>query len=62
MQREAMAQRFPWSQPRIDRLFALMETVQAGIADLSQARADRSVGKLLRGVLELRSLVGDWRA
>ena len=60
--RDAMAQRFPGSRPGIDRLFALMETVQAGVADLSQARADRSVGKLLRGVLELRSLVGDWRA
>jgi len=60
--REAMARRFPGSRPGIDRLFDLLETVQAGVADLSRARADRSVGKLLRGVLELRSLVGDWRA
>ena len=60
--REAMVHRFPKSRPGIDRLFALMETVQAGVADLNQARADRSVGRLLRGVLELRSLVGDWRA
>ncbi len=60
--REAMAQRFPESRPGIYRLFALLETIQAGLSDLSQARADRSVGRLLRGVLELRSLVGDWRA
>ena len=40
----------------------LLETVQAGVADLSRARAEPSVGKLLRGVLELRSLAGDWRA
>ena len=60
--REAMARRFPACRTGIDRLFALMETVQAGVADLSRARADRSVGRLLRGVLELRSLVGDWRA
>jgi len=59
---EAMARRFPESRPGIGRLFALMETLQTGVADLTQARADRSVGKLLRGVLELRSLVGDWRA
>ncbi len=60
--REAIARRFPGSRPGIDRLCALMETMQAGVADLSRAQADRSVGKLLRGVLELRSLVGDWRA
>lgn len=59
--REAMVQRFPRSRAGIDRLFALMETLQVGIADLSRARADRSVGRLLRGVLEVRSLVGDWR-
>jgi len=57
-----MARRFPGSRPGIDRLFALMETVHAGVADLTRARANRSVGKLLRGVLELRSLVGDWPA
>ena len=60
--REAMAQRFPGSRAGIDRLFALLQTVQAGIADLGRARAERSVGKLLRGVLQLRSLAGDWRA
>ena len=60
--REAMARRFPGSRKGIDRLFDLLETVQAGVADLSRARAEPSVGKLLRGVLELRSLVGDWRA
>ncbi len=60
--REAMTRRFPASRAGIDRLFALMATLQAGVADLNRARADRSVGQLLRGVLELRSLVGDWRA
>ena len=60
--REAMARRFPTSRTGIDRLFDLLETVHAGVADLGRARADSSVGKLLRGVLELRSLVGDWRA
>jgi len=46
--REAMARRFPACRTGIDRLFALMETVQAGVADLSRARADRSAGRLLR--------------
>ncbi|MGP0057724.1 MAG: phytoene desaturase family protein [Beijerinckiaceae bacterium] len=60
--REAMARRFPESRPGIDRLFALMESVYTGVADLNRARAERSVGTLLRGALGLRSLVGDWRA
>jgi phytoene dehydrogenase-like protein len=60
--REAMARRFPQSRRGIDRLFALMETLHAGVADLSRSRAERSVGKLLRGTLALRSLIGDWRA
>ncbi|MDR3463597.1 MAG: NAD(P)-binding protein [Beijerinckiaceae bacterium] len=60
--REAMARRFPASRAGIDRLFALIQTIQAGVADLEQARTGRSAGKLLRGALELRSLVGDWRA
>ncbi len=60
--REAMTRRFPGSRQGIDQLFALLKTLQVGIADMSRARADRSVGKLLRGVMELRSLVGDWRA
>ncbi|MFI5015034.1 MAG: phytoene desaturase family protein [Hyphomicrobiales bacterium] len=60
--REAMARRFPESRPGIERLLALMQTVQAGVVDLNRARAERSVGRLLRGALELRSLIGDWRA
>jgi phytoene dehydrogenase-like protein len=60
--REAMARRFPASRAGSDRLFALMEAMQAGVADLSRARADRSVGRSLRGAFELRSLIGDWRA
>jgi len=60
--RAAMARRFPASRPGIDRLFALMETVQAGVVDLNRGREKRSVGTLLRGALQLRSLVGDWRA
>ena len=59
---EAMARRFPQSRRGIDRLFALIETLHAGVADLSRARDERSVGWLLRGALQLRSLVGDWRA
>ena len=38
--REAMARRFPGSRKGIDRLFDLLETVQAGVADLSRARAE----------------------
>ena len=60
--RAAMTRRFAQSGRGIDRLFALMETVQAGVVDLNRARAKRSVGALLRGALELRSLIGDWRA
>jgi phytoene dehydrogenase-like protein len=60
--RKAMGRRFPASRAGVDRLFALMQGIQAGVADLSQARAERSVGRLLRGAFELRSLIGDWRA
>jgi all-trans-retinol 13,14-reductase len=60
--REAMARRFPASRAGSDRLFTLMQTIHAGVTDLDRARTGRSAGKLLRGVLELRSLVGDWRA
>ena len=47
--REAMARRFPASRQGIDRLLALMETMQAGVADLTRARAEHSIGRLLRG-------------
>ncbi len=60
--REAMARRFPASRAGSDRLLALMERMQAGVADLSRARDEHSLGRLLRGALELRSLIGDWRA
>ena len=60
--RRAMARRFPNSRRGIDRLFALIETLHAGVSDLDQARVERSVGRLLRGAVELRSLIGDWRA
>jgi all-trans-retinol 13,14-reductase len=60
--REALTQRFPASAKNLDFLLTQMETLNAGFADLSSARRERSAGAFLRGALELRSLLGDWRA
>ena len=60
--RIALRERFPESRQALDRVLGTMERVQGGIADLAQARADRSLGRLMRGALKLRSAIGDWRA
>ena len=59
---EAMESRFPESAHGIDRLFRMLETTAAGVADLNRARSERSVGRLLRGAIECRSLISEWRA
>jgi phytoene dehydrogenase-like protein len=60
--REALGGRFPESRQPIDRILAAMERIQGGIADLTQARATRSLATLMRGALKLRPLIADWRA
>jgi phytoene dehydrogenase-like protein len=60
--RRALAGRFPGSRPAIDRVLGMMERVQGGIADLTQARAQHSLGKLTRGALKLRPVIADWRS
>ncbi len=60
--RDALAQRFPDSRQAIDRVLGAMERIHGAVADLTQARAERSLGKLMRGALGLRSMIADWRA
>ena len=60
--RAALTQRFPRSAKGLDQLLTRMETLYSGVADLNRARREHAVRPLLRGALELRSLVGDWRA
>ena len=58
----ALASRFPDKRPAIERVLAEMRRVHVGIADLTRARNERSVGKLVRGALGLRSAFTHWRA
>jgi phytoene dehydrogenase-like protein len=60
--REALADRFPEHRQAIHHVVGAIERIHGGIADLTQARAERSLGKLMRGALGLRSVIADWRA
>jgi phytoene dehydrogenase-like protein len=60
--RKALGARFPESRHALDRVFGEIERIEGGIVDLTQARAERSLFKLTRGALKLRSLIADWRA
>jgi phytoene dehydrogenase-like protein len=59
--REALAKRFPVSRDGFAKLLGAIETLQTGVAHLTQAGAERSIGKLVRAGFELRGLVRDWR-
>ena len=59
---EALSRRFPASRHGFARLIGAIETLQTGVAHLTEAGAERSIGKLLRAGFELRGLVRDWRA
>jgi phytoene dehydrogenase-like protein len=60
--RKALAERFPEGTQAINRVLGAMERIHGSIADLGEARASHSLGKLMRGALGLRSLIADWRA
>jgi phytoene dehydrogenase-like protein len=60
--RNALKERFPEDRQGIDRMLGAMERVHGGIADLTAARGEHSLAKVVRGALKLRSLPGDWRA
>ena len=59
---EALSRRFLASRHGFARLLGAIETMQAGVAHLTQAGAERSIGKLVRAGFELRGLARDWRA
>jgi phytoene dehydrogenase-like protein len=59
--REALAARFPNSRPGIAGLLRAIETMQAGVAHLMEARSERSLRKLAHASIELRGLIRDWR-
>jgi phytoene dehydrogenase-like protein len=60
--RDALSRRFPENQHAIGRVLLEMERIHGGIAQLTEARTERSAGKLMRGALALRSVLADWRA
>jgi phytoene dehydrogenase-like protein len=60
--REALARRFSASSHGFARLLGAIEMMQTGVAHLTRAGAERSIGKLLRAGFELRGLARDWRA
>ena len=59
--REALEARFPKSRAGIADLLRAIQAMHAGVAHLTEARAERSLHKLARAVLELRGLIRDWR-
>jgi phytoene dehydrogenase-like protein len=59
--REALQARFPNRRTGIASLFSAIESTYAGVTDLTEARAERSLWKLARGGFALRELVRDWR-
>jgi len=58
----ALSKRFPRSAEGFARLLGAMEHVVDGVAELMEAREERSIGKLLHGLFEARGLIKDWRA
>ncbi len=58
----ALARRFPASSHGLARLIGAIETMLAGVAHLTRAGDQRSIGGLLRVGFELRGLARDWRA
>jgi all-trans-retinol 13,14-reductase len=59
--REALQSAFPKSRQGIADLLGAIEATYQGVAHLTEARSERSVGKLLRATFELRELIRDWR-
>jgi all-trans-retinol 13,14-reductase len=58
----ALSSRFPKSRQGFARLLGEMEQIQTGVARLMSAGEERSLLKLVRAGVLLRSLVRDWRA
>ncbi len=58
----ALSSRFPKSREGFAKLLGSMEHIVNGVTELMEAREERSIGKLVRGLLEARGLIHDWRA
>ncbi len=58
----ALSERFPKSREGFAKLLDAMEHIVHGVAELMEAREDRSIGKLVHGLFESRGLIHDWRA
>ena len=59
--RQALAERFSDQSRAIDRVLGQIERIHAGVATLGEARAEHSLGKLVRGALSLRPVLAGWR-
>ena len=60
--RQALSERFADKSAAIDRVVGQMEQIHTGLATLAEARAERSLGKLVRGALSLRPVLAGWQA
>ena len=60
--RQALSKRFPRNAGGFAKLLGAMEHVVEAGAELSEAREEHSLGKLIHGLFEARGLVADWRA
>jgi all-trans-retinol 13,14-reductase len=58
----ALSTRFPKSRDGFARMLGAIERIVDGVAELMKAREDSSIGKMIRGLLESRGLIHDWRA
>ena len=58
----ALSSRFPNSRNGFARLLGAIEHIVDGVAELSEAQKDKSIGKLIHGLMKSRGLIHDWRA
>jgi phytoene dehydrogenase-like protein len=57
----ALSKRFPKNATGFAKLLGAMEHIVNAVGELAEAREEHSIGKLIRGLLESRGLIQDWR-
>jgi phytoene dehydrogenase-like protein len=60
--KEALAARFPARGKAIERFVDSLDTIHDSLWNLSSAREERSIGKLVKGLGELAPAAADWNA
>ena len=59
---QALSARFPRSRDGFARFLGGVERIVEGVGELTAAQTERSIGKLVRGLIDSRALFKDWRA